>query len=58
MCVPVLERVPDLTFSKDFYLGYNPERINPGYKGHRSTTIIKVTEPKGILPLDEADSML
>jgi len=42
-CVPVLERVSGLTFNKDFYAGYSPERINPGDKEHRVTNILKVT---------------
>ncbi|EGR0413164.1 Vi polysaccharide biosynthesis UDP-N-acetylglucosamine C-6 dehydrogenase TviB [Vibrio cholerae] len=43
VCVPVLERVSGLTFNKDFFCGYSPERINPGDKEHRVTTILKVT---------------
>ena len=42
-CVPVLERVSGLVFNQDFYAGYSPERINPGDKEHRVTTIKKVT---------------
>ena len=42
-CVPVLERVSGLTFNVDFFCGYSPERINPGDKAHRLTTIRKVT---------------
>lgn len=42
-CVPVLERVSGLGFNRDFYVGYSPERINPGDKEHRVTTIKKVT---------------
>ncbi len=42
-CVPVLEKFSGLTFNKDFYAGYSPERINPGDKEHRVTTIRKVT---------------
>ena len=42
VCVPILERHSGLTFNKDFYCGYSPERINPGYKEHRVTTIKKV----------------
>lgn len=42
-CVPVLERVSGLTFNTDFFCGYSPERINPGDKAHRLTTIKKVT---------------
>ncbi|MDR6601993.1 UDP-N-acetyl-D-galactosamine dehydrogenase [Achromobacter deleyi] len=42
-CVPVLERVSGLKFNVDFYAGYSPERINPGDKDHRVSTIKKVT---------------
>jgi len=42
-CVPVLEAVSGLRFNQDFYAGYSPERINPGDKTHRLTTITKVT---------------
>ncbi|MGE4437154.1 MAG: Vi polysaccharide biosynthesis UDP-N-acetylglucosamine C-6 dehydrogenase TviB [Achromobacter pulmonis] len=42
-CVPVLERVSGLKFNVDFYAGYSPERINPGDKAHRVSTIKKVT---------------
>ncbi|MBN8493389.1 MAG: nucleotide sugar dehydrogenase, partial [Burkholderiales bacterium] len=42
-CVPVLERVSGLKFNRDFFAGYSPERINPGDKQHRVTTILKVT---------------
>ena len=43
VCVPILEQQSSLTFNKDFYCGYSPERINPGDKEHRVTTIKKVT---------------
>ncbi len=42
-CVPVLEKVSGLTFNKDFFAGYSPERINPGDKKHTVTQILKVT---------------
>ncbi|MDG2003514.1 MAG: Vi polysaccharide biosynthesis UDP-N-acetylglucosamine C-6 dehydrogenase TviB [Novosphingobium sp.] len=42
-CVPVLERVSGLTYNRDFFCGYSPERINPGDKEHRLSTIRKVT---------------
>lgn len=42
-CVPVLERVSGLSYNHDFFCGYSPERINPGDKEHRVTTIKKVT---------------
>ncbi|HIP69710.1 MAG TPA: Vi polysaccharide biosynthesis UDP-N-acetylglucosamine C-6 dehydrogenase TviB [Chromatiales bacterium] len=42
-CVPVLEEGSGLRFNQDFFVGYSPERINPGDKEHRVTTIKKVT---------------
>lgn len=42
-CVPELEAVSGLKFNVDFYIGYSPERINPGDKAHRVATIKKVT---------------
>jgi UDP-N-acetyl-D-galactosamine dehydrogenase len=42
-CVPVLEKFSGLKFNVDFYAGYSPERINPGDKEHRVSTIKKVT---------------
>jgi UDP-N-acetyl-D-galactosamine dehydrogenase len=42
-CVPVLERESGLKFNEDFFAGYSPERINPGDKEHRVTSIKKVT---------------
>ena len=43
VCVPVLERASGLRFNEDFFVGYSPERINPGDKEHRLPTIMKVT---------------
>lgn len=42
-CIPVIERVSNLTFNKDFFAGYSPERINPGDKEHTVEKIKKVT---------------
>lgn len=42
-CVPLLEQISGLRFNEDFYVGYSPERINPGDKQHRFETITKVT---------------
>jgi len=42
-CVPVLETGSRLKFNEDFFVGYSPERINPGDKQHRLTSILKVT---------------
>ena len=41
-CVPVLEKTSGLEYGKDFFVGYSPERINPGDKEHTFTTITKV----------------
>jgi len=43
ICVPILEEQSGLLFNNDFFCGYSPERINPGDKDHRITTIRKVT---------------
>jgi len=43
VCVPILERVSGLKFNRDFFVGYSPERINPGDKEHRLSTIRKIT---------------
>ena len=42
-CIPVLEQFSGLKFNEDFYVGYSPERINPGDKKHTVTKILKVT---------------
>lgn len=43
VCVPVLENVSGMTFNRDFFVGYSPERINPGDKVHTIEKIQKVT---------------
>jgi len=43
VCVPILEKVSGLQFNEDFFVGYSPERINPGDKEHTVTKILKVT---------------
>ena len=43
VCVPILEQESGLRFNVDFFAGYSPERINPGDRDHRVTTILKVT---------------
>jgi UDP-N-acetyl-D-galactosamine dehydrogenase len=42
-CLPIIEELSGLKFNRDFFAGYSPERINPGDKDHRLTTIKKVT---------------
>ena len=43
ICVPILEAKSGLSFNKEFFCGYSPERINPGDKEHRISTVKKVT---------------
>lgn len=43
VCVPILEAASGLTLNKDFFVGYSPERINPGDQKHRLPDIMKVT---------------
>jgi UDP-N-acetyl-D-galactosamine dehydrogenase len=43
VCVPILAKESGLTFNRDFFAGYSPERINPGDQQHRLPTIVKVT---------------
>ena len=43
VCIPIIERISGLKFNKDFFAGYSPERINPGDKEHRLSSIRKVT---------------
>lgn len=43
VCIPIIEKHAGLIFNQDFFAGYSPERINPGDKEHRVTTIKKVT---------------
>ena len=43
ICVPILEKFSKLTYNKDFFCGYSPERINPGDKDHTISKIKKIT---------------
>lgn len=43
VCVPVLEKTSGLNFNSEFFVGYSPERINPGDKEHRLPNILKIT---------------
>ncbi|HEY5603335.1 MAG TPA: Vi polysaccharide biosynthesis UDP-N-acetylglucosamine C-6 dehydrogenase TviB [Gammaproteobacteria bacterium] len=43
VCVPIIEKVSGLKYNRDFFAGYSPERVNPGDKQHRVTSILKVT---------------
>ncbi|NCD19889.1 MAG: Vi polysaccharide biosynthesis UDP-N-acetylglucosamine C-6 dehydrogenase TviB [Actinobacteria bacterium] len=56
-CVPVLADISGLEFNRDFFVGYSPERINPGDKIHRVTTIVKVTSGSTPETADFVDSL-
>lgn len=56
-CVPVLEKFSGLKFNVDFFAGYSPERINPGDKEHRVTTIKKVTSGSNPETAELVDSL-
>jgi UDP-N-acetyl-D-glucosamine/UDP-N-acetyl-D-galactosamine dehydrogenase len=56
-CVPVLEKFSGLRFNQDFFCGYSPERINPGDKEHRVTTIKKVTSGSTPQVADVVDAL-
>ena len=43
ICVPILENFSNLSFNKDFFVGYSPERINPGDKNRSIENILKVS---------------
>lgn len=43
VCLPIIEKMSGLVFNQDFFAGYSPERINPGDKVNRLTTITKIT---------------
>ena len=43
ICAPIIARESGLALNQDFYLGYSPERINPGDRDHRLSSIVKVT---------------
>lgn len=57
VCVPILEKFSGLQFNQDFFVGYSPERINPGDKLHRITTIRKVTSGSTPETADRVDAL-
>jgi len=56
-CVPILEKVSGLTFTKDFSVGYSPERINPGDKLHTLSKITKVVSGSDKKTLDVVSAL-
>jgi len=56
-CVPVLEEFSGLVFNKDFFVGYSPERINPGDKEHTLTKIKKITSASTLDAANKVDDL-
>jgi UDP-N-acetyl-D-glucosamine/UDP-N-acetyl-D-galactosamine dehydrogenase len=56
-CIPILEKLSGLTLNKDFFVGYSPERINPGDKNHRVQDIPKVTSGSDQETADFVDTL-
>jgi UDP-N-acetyl-D-galactosamine dehydrogenase len=57
ICAPILEHNSGLTFNTDFFVGYSPERINPGDKEHRVTNILKITSGSTPDTADKVDAL-
>jgi len=57
VCVPELESTSGMTFNKDFFCGYSPERINPGNKEHTVTKILKITAGSTPKTADKVDEL-
>ncbi len=57
VCIPIIEARSGLTYNKEFFAGYSPERINPGDKEHRVTNILKVTSGSTPEIADFVDSL-
>jgi UDP-N-acetyl-D-glucosamine/UDP-N-acetyl-D-galactosamine dehydrogenase len=57
VCVPVLEKISGLKFNVDFFCGYSPERINPGDKLHRVSSIKKITSGSTVEVAQKVDTL-
>jgi UDP-N-acetyl-D-glucosamine/UDP-N-acetyl-D-galactosamine dehydrogenase len=57
VCVPILEQNSGLVLNESFFVGYSPERINPGDKKHRLTTVVKVTSGSNQKAADFVNSL-
>ncbi|MFQ3245841.1 MAG: UDP-N-acetyl-D-galactosamine dehydrogenase [Arenicella sp.] len=57
VCMPILERVSGLTFNQDFFLGYSPERVNPGDKKRTLTKVIKITSGSNLDTAEFVDKL-
>jgi len=57
VCIPELERASGLTWQRDFFVGYSPERINPGDREHMLTNVVKVVAGDSPATLDKVAAM-
>jgi UDP-N-acetyl-D-galactosamine dehydrogenase len=57
VCVPILERESGLKLNRDFWVGYSPERINPGDRNHKLTNVVKVTSGSSPEAAEVVDSL-
>lgn len=57
VCVPILEKDSGLIYNQDFFVGYSPERINPGDPQHRIEQIVKVTSGSTPETADKVDAL-
>jgi UDP-N-acetyl-D-galactosamine dehydrogenase len=57
VCVPILEKESGLIFNSDFFCGYSPERINPGDKKNKLTTIRKITSGSNAEVAEKIDNI-
>ena len=57
ICIPLLEKNSKLSINKDFFVGYSPERINPGDKSKKITDIIKVVSGSNKFALNKIDKL-
>jgi UDP-N-acetyl-D-galactosamine dehydrogenase len=57
ICAPVLERESGLRLNRDFFVGYSPERINPGDREHRLETVTKITSGSTPAAADYVDAL-
>ncbi len=57
VCIPIVEKYSGLTFNKDFFAGYSPERVNPGDKSHTIETILKITSGSTPDVADKIDAL-
>lgn len=57
ICVPILEKQSELCCNEDFFVGYSPERINPGDKKHTVTDILKVVSGSTPEALETIDAL-